>query len=175
MLSFFRGSVCLPGLCEMSIWSSAEEAGLSPVIHSPPLFFGDYTSVPLATKTRQSSLGPGGFLSPVGEGLDLPLGCRVNKGGSRWGLLSGDTWPSRLPTCTPLATCQSPHVHLPNPRRVGGLMLVGLRGNQQKGLCSVSGGRSLQFPERNAWQNRSPGGSWEEMILGTTVHGLQGI
>ena len=84
MLSLFRGSVCLPGLCEKSIWSSAEGAGLGPVIHSPPPFFGDYTSVPLATETRQSSLGPGGFLSPVREGLDLPLRCRVKKGRS-WG------------------------------------------------------------------------------------------
>lgn len=82
MLSLFRGSVCLPGLCEKSVWSSAEGAGLGPVIHSPPALFGDYTSVPLATETRQSSLGPGGFLSPVRERLNLPLRCRVNKGRS---------------------------------------------------------------------------------------------
>ena len=140
MLSLFRGSVCLPGLCEKSIWSSAEGAGLGPVIHSPPPFFGDYTSVPLATETRQSSLGPGGFLSPVREGLDLPLRCRVKKGRSLGGggaLLSGDTWPSRLPTCTPLATCQSPHTP-PKPQKSRRLHVGGAQRKPAEGaLLSV--------------------------------------
>lgn len=53
--------------------------------------------------------------------------------------------------------------------------MLGLRGNQQKGLCSGSVGRSLGSPQRRAWRSWSPGGSWEEVILRTGVHELPGI
>ena len=91
-----------------------EGAGLGPVIHSPSPFFGDYTSVPLATEAGQSSLGPGGFLSPVGEGLDLHLLCRGNKGGSGgggsavWGQVAQQT--SNLHSAGHMSAQWEPHV-----------------------------------------------------------------
>lgn len=159
MLSFSAAASASLG-CVRCQSGAPPEAGLSPVIHSPPLFFGSAASA--GHRTRQSSLGPGGFFFlQSGRGLDLPLGCRVNKGGSGvgpavWRHVAQQT--SNLHAAGHMSVF---HVHLP-ARRVGGLMLVGLRRKPAEGLCSVSEEEKPASSHRGMPQNRSPGGSWRE-------------